>query len=134
MGPASTLAPKIGPLGLSPKKVGDDIKAATLEWRGIKVMIELVIQNRVAQVVLIPYAPALVIKALGEPARDRKKTKNVKHTGSITWEQVRSIAKTMQFKSCAKNFEGVLREIVGTCSSVGCLIEKKSPKAILNMI
>lgn len=134
MGPASTLAPKIGPLGLSPKKVGDDIKAATLDWRGIKVMVELVIQNRQAQVVLLPYAPALVIKALGEPARDRKKTKNVKHSGSLTWEQVRSIAKTMQPKSCAKNFEGVLREIVGTCSSVGCLIEKKSPKEIFKLI
>lgn len=35
--PASTLAPKIGPLGLSPKKVGDDIMKATKDWKGLKV-------------------------------------------------------------------------------------------------
>lgn len=134
VGPASTLAPKIGPLGLSPKKVGDDIKEATKEWRGIKVMVQLVIQNRQATVLLVPYAPALVIKALGEAPRDRKKTKNIKHSGNITWEQVRTIADTMKTKSCAKEFIGVLKEIVGTCSSVGCTIEKKAPKEIFGMI
>lgn len=43
IGPAASLAPKIGPLGLSPKKVGDDIKAASLDWRGIKIMVKLTI-------------------------------------------------------------------------------------------
>ena len=30
----SALAPKVGPLGLSPKKIGDDIAKATQEWKG----------------------------------------------------------------------------------------------------
>ena len=33
----SALAPKVGPLGLSPKKIGDDIAKATQEWKGLKV-------------------------------------------------------------------------------------------------
>ncbi|CAH8450729.1 unnamed protein product [Schistosoma haematobium] len=33
VGATSSLAPKIGPLGLSPKKVGDDIAKATQEWK-----------------------------------------------------------------------------------------------------
>lgn len=41
--PASTLAPKIGPLGLSPKKVGDDIQKATKDWKGLKVRDILVV-------------------------------------------------------------------------------------------
>ena len=28
----SALAPKVGPLGLSPKKIGDDIAKATQDW------------------------------------------------------------------------------------------------------
>ncbi len=32
MGASSALAPKIGPLGLSPKKVGEDIAKATGDW------------------------------------------------------------------------------------------------------
>ena len=34
IGAASALAPKIGPLGLSPKKVGEDIQKATMDWKG----------------------------------------------------------------------------------------------------
>ena len=37
----SALAPKVGPLGLSPKKIGDDIAKATQEWKGLKVTQEL---------------------------------------------------------------------------------------------
>ena len=36
MGASSALAPKIGPLGLSPKKVGEDIAKATGDWVCIK--------------------------------------------------------------------------------------------------
>lgn len=32
VGGTATLAPKIGPLGLSPKKVGEDIAKATGDW------------------------------------------------------------------------------------------------------
>merc|ERR1712115_189235 len=42
----SSLAPKVGPLGLSPKKIGDDIAKATQDWKGLKVTVRLTIQNR----------------------------------------------------------------------------------------
>jgi large subunit ribosomal protein L12e len=70
------LAPKIGPLGLSPKKVGEDIAKGTKEWKGLRVTVQLTIQNRQAQVSVVPSASSLVIKALKEPPRDRKKEKN----------------------------------------------------------
>ena len=41
IGSASALAPKLGPLGLSPKKIGEDIQKSTMEWKGIKVMVKL---------------------------------------------------------------------------------------------
>lgn len=41
VGSASALAPKLGPLGLSPKKIGEDIQKATMDWKGIKVMVKL---------------------------------------------------------------------------------------------
>jgi large subunit ribosomal protein L12e len=48
--PASALAPKIGPLGLSPKKVGEDICKATKDWAGMNVTCKLTVQNRQAAV------------------------------------------------------------------------------------
>jgi large subunit ribosomal protein L12e len=76
VGAASSLAPKIGPLGLSPKKIGEDIaKETAKEWKGLRVTVKLSVQNRVAKVSVIPSAAALVIKALKEPVRDRKKVR-----------------------------------------------------------
>ena len=74
---ASSLAPKVGPLGMSPKKVGDDIVKATQgEWKGLRVTCKLIVQNRQAKVEVVPSAGSLIIKALKEPPRDRKKVKN----------------------------------------------------------
>ena len=74
VGAASSLAPKIGPLGLSPKKIGEDIaKETAKDWKGLRVTVKLTVQNRIAKVSVIPSAASLVIKALKEPVRDRKK-------------------------------------------------------------
>lgn len=54
MGAASSLAPKIGPLGLSPKKVGEDIaKETARDWKGLRVTVKLTVQNR--QVLLVHF-------------------------------------------------------------------------------
>lgn len=34
---AAILAPKCSPLGLPPKKVGEDIQKATSKWKGVKI-------------------------------------------------------------------------------------------------
>merc|ERR1711920_1181005 len=86
--PSSVLAPKVDPLGMSPKKVGDDIVKGTSQWKGIRVTVRLTIQNRQAKVDVEPNATSLVIKQLKEPLRDRKKTKNIKHSGNLTTQQL----------------------------------------------
>ena len=60
----------------SPKKVGDDIAKATQDWKGLRITVQLTIQNRQAQVSVVPSASSLIIRALKEPPRDRKKVKN----------------------------------------------------------
>lgn len=60
----------------SPKKVGDDIAKATGDWKGLKITVQLRIQNRVATISVVPSAASLIIRALKEPPRDRKKVKN----------------------------------------------------------
>ena len=93
VGATSALTPKIGPLGLSPKKVGDDIAKATGDWKGLRITVKLTIQNRQAQIEVVPSASALIIKALKEPPRDRKKQKNIKHSGNITFDEIVNIAR-----------------------------------------
>ncbi|RDY02901.1 60S ribosomal protein L12, partial [Mucuna pruriens] len=129
VGAASSLAPKIGPLGLSPKKIGEDIaKETAKDWKGLRVTVKLTVQNRQAKVTVVPSAAALVIKALKEPERDRKKTKNIKHNGNISLDDVIEIARIMNPRSMAKDLSGTIKEILGTCVSVGCTVDGKDPK------
>jgi len=130
VGAASSLAPKVGPLGLSPKKIGDDIAKETQDWKGLRVTVKLTILNRKADVEVVPSAAALVIKALNEPARDRKKEKNIKHSGNISLDDVIVIARKMRARSMARTLTGTVKEILGTCNSVGCTVNGETPKAI----
>jgi len=134
VGATSSLAPKVGPLGLSPKKIGDDIAKATQDWKGLKVTVQLRIQNRQAQCSVVPSAAALIIKALKEPPRDRKKVKNIKHSGNITMDDIISAARVMRPRSMAKEFSGVMKEILGTAQSVGCTIDGQDPHDIIDGI
>jgi large subunit ribosomal protein L12e len=94
------------------------------------VTVKLTIQNRQAAVSVVPTASTLVIKALKEPPRDRKKEKNIKHTKSIPLDEIIEIARTMRYKSFSKELQGTVLEILGTANSVGCQVDGRSPKAI----
>ena len=130
----SALAPKLGPMGLSPKTIGDGITKNTKDWKGIKITVQLKVQNRKAEVSVKASAAALVIKALKEPARDRKKVKDIKHDGDLTLDEVYDAARTMRDRSMAAEFSGTVKEILGTCVSVGCTVEDQDPRDIQQQI
>lgn len=102
--------------------------------KGLRVTVKLTIQNRQAAVSVVPTASSLIIKALKEPPRDRKKEKNIKHSKSVPLEDIIEIARTMRFKSFSKDLAGTVKEILGTAYSVGCQVEGRSPKAITDDI
>ncbi len=101
VGAASSLAPKIGPLGLSPKKIGEDIaKETAKEWKGLRVTCKLTVQNRIAKVSVIPSAASLVIKALKEPVRDRKKVSFVMPLLQISLRRQITLAHHTELQHC----------------------------------
>lgn len=122
VGAVSSLAPKIGPLGLSPKKIGEQLSKATINWEGLRVMCKLSVQNRQATVEVVPSAAVLLIKSLKEPLRDRKKVKNIKHNGNITMNGIILISKILRKRSLSINLKGTIKEILGTAKSIGCKI------------
>ena len=87
-----------------------------------------------ATVSVVPSAAALIIKALKEPPRDRKKVKNVKHNGNITMDDIYEAARIMRPRSMAREFSGVCKEILGTAQSVGCTVDGQDPHDIIDSI
>jgi len=131
-GATASLAPKVGPLGLAPKKIGDDIAKATQDWKGLKITVKLIVQNRQAKVEVIPSAASLLVRALKEPPKVKKEKggAGVKHDGNISMDDIVEIAKVLRSRSMAKAFSGTVKEILGTAVSLGCTIDGQSPKEI----
>lgn len=101
-----------------------------MDWKGIKVTVRLSVINRVATPTIIPTASALIMKELKEAPRDRKKVKNIKHSGNVTLDAVIAIARILRFKSMAKHLSGTVKEVLGSCFSIGCSVNGKSPSEI----
>ena len=98
-------------MGVPPKKVSDEIAKATKAWTGIKVPVEVMVLNRQPSVKVLPSAASLILKALGEPPRDRKKDKDPAHDGNLTWQQIVDISKEMEEagRSMAKTLNGTCK-------------------------
>lgn len=94
----------------------------------------MTIQNRQATISVVPSAASLIIKALKEPPRDRKRQKNIKHSGNLSFEDIVSIARSMRVRSMSRTLSGTVKEILGTCQSVGCTVEGKPPHDIIDDI
>ena len=121
VGATSSLAPKVGPLGQSPKKIGDNFAKATGDWKGLKVTVQLKIQNRQATCSVVPSTAALIIKAL-------------KHSGNISMDDIINASRIMRLRSMSREFSGVIKEILGTAQSVGCSVDEQDPHDIIYSI
>ncbi|KAI5170698.1 large subunit ribosomal protein L12e [Nematocida sp. LUAm3] len=130
----ASLAQKVGPLGFNAKQVGENIAKETKEYKGYKIGVLLTIQARQMTITPEPGTSALILKELKEPPRDRKKVKNVQHNGNLSLETVIEIARKQRSKSLSKHLSGSVKEVLGSCLSVGCLVEGESPKEITRRI
>lgn len=84
-------------------------------------------------VVLSPLHSPLISLIL-EPPRDRKKEKNIKHSGNVTLDEIFEIARTMRSKSLAKDLAGGAKEILGTAQSIGCTVDGQPPHDVIDGI
>ncbi|KAM0685748.1 60S ribosomal protein L12 [Conglomerata obtusa] len=132
--PGAVLSTKVGPLGIPAKVVGEDIKKATAEYKGLRVHVRLAIKDRKATVEVTPSTSSLIIKALKEPLRDRKKEKNIVHNGTLKMTDIIEIARKKAPTSQSKTLSGVVKSVLGTCLSVGCNIDGKNPKEVIKEI
>eukprot|EP01129_Flabellula_baltica_P004332 TRINITY_DN14_c0_g1_i1.p1 TRINITY_DN14_c0_g1~~TRINITY_DN14_c0_g1_i1.p1 ORF type:complete len:177 (-),score=56.33 TRINITY_DN14_c0_g1_i1:56-586(-) len=129
------LAPKVGPLGMSPKMVGDRIVESTQDFKGIRCTVKISVQNRVATVKVLPTASTLIVKALNEPDRvGHKKGDPIYHDGDISFEDVIEVAKAIRWKSLSKTMTGTVKEVLGSCVSIGCTVNGEDARDVQQKI
>jgi len=52
----------------------------------------------------------------------------------LTFEAIMDIARTMRPRSMARTMAGTVKEMLGTCQSVGCTVEGSHPHDVIDKI
>ena len=131
MKPGPALSQKLGPAGVNLGQVISKVNEATQNFKGMKVPVELEINTKTKEFEVKVFSPPiseLLKKELGidkgSGAQDQIKVANA----SI--EQIIKVAKTKLQNLLCKNLRSAVKTVVGSCVSLGILIENKNAKEI----
>lgn len=135
MQPGPALSQKLGPAGINVGQVIQKVNEATKNFKGIKVPVELDVNVSTKEInvnVFSPPASELIKKELGIEKGSGKQNKLYASNASI--EQIISVAKTKFPNMLAKNLKSAVKSIVGTCATLGVLVEDKQAIKVISDI
>ena len=125
------LGPILGPLGLNVLAVVKTINELTKDYSGMKVPITIEIDSETKEYEVnigTPTAAALLVKELG--ISKGSGVPNTEKAGNLTFEQLIKITKLKQNELISKDFEGAVKQMLGSCVSIGITIDGKEPKDV----
>lgn len=135
MKPGPAIAQQLGPMGINIGKVISDVNTATAGFKGLKVPVELDVDPKTKNYtieVLSPPVAELVKKEIGLEKAGGEAGKT--YVGNIALETVISVAKTKQVNLLARNLKTAVKLVVGTCVSMGVLVDGKNGKEVMRDI
>jgi large subunit ribosomal protein L11 len=131
MKPGPALSQKLGPLGINISQVIQRVNEATSAFAGLKVPVELDVNPKTKNFEIRIFSPPvaeLLKKELGITKGSGAHKKLQVANASI--EQIILIAKTKSGNLLSKDLKSAVKTVVGTCNSLGILIDNKSPKIV----
>ena len=120
------IGPALGPLGVNIMAIVNKINEQTAEYRGVKVPVDVTVDTdtkafRVKVGMLSTYA--LITQALG--IQKGSQTPNTSFVGDLTFDQLVDIARRKREGLFASSLKAAVREILGSCQSMGVTIDGK---------
>ena len=129
------LGPALGPLGVNVLSIVNKINEETKSYAGMKVPVKIIVDtdNKQFEVTVgIPTTAALIVKEAGITKGSGKP--NAEKVGNISFEQAIRIAGIKRPSVLARSLKMTIKEIVGTCVSMGVTVDQKDPKTVLHEI
>ena len=127
MKPGPALSQKLGPMGINVSQVMQRVNEATKDFKGLKVPVELDIDVSTREFEVEVFSPPvseLLKKELGVEKGSGVQKKL--YVGNMSIEQIISISKTKLPNLLSRDLKSAVKTIVGTCVSLGILVESKS--------
>jgi len=123
---APPLGPALGPLGVNIGQVVADINKKTAIFNGMQVPVKVIIDMDTKNFEIsigTPPASALILKEAGiEKGSGNPKTDKV---ADVLIEQIIKVAKMKEDNLLGNDLKAKVKEIIGTCNSMGILVEGK---------
>lgn len=123
---APPLGPALGPLGVNIGQVVADINKKTSMFDGMQVPVKVIVDMDTKKFEIdigTPPASSLILKEAGiEKGSGNPKTDKV---ADILIEQIIKVAKMKEGNLLGKGMKERVKEIIGTCNSMGVLVEGK---------
>ena len=126
MKPGPALSQKLGPMGINVNQVMQRVNEATKDFKGLKVPVELDIDASTKEFDIEVFSPPvseLLKKELGVEKGSGVQKKL--YGGKLSIEQIIAISKTKLPNLLSKDLKSAVKTIIGTCASLGVLIESK---------
>lgn len=133
--PGPPLGPALGPLGVNVGAVVAKINEATKDFKGMKVPVDVEVDTETKQFTVTlktPSTSALIAKEAGIDKGSGTPGKEAK--GNISFQTVVKIAKMKMNDTYAKSLKGVVKEVLGTCQSMGVTVDSKQPKEVIKEV
>lgn len=127
------LGPALGPMGINAGKVVADINSATKDFSGMKVPVKVIVDTVKKEYRIEVGSPPTAEIVKKEAGIEKGAGNREAPAGDIKLEKLVRIAKA-KTNSLGKTAKETLREIVGSCQSMGITIDGKSPRAVLEEI
>jgi len=125
------LGPALGPIGVNVLQVVNTINEKTKDFPGMKVPVKVDVDSDTKQFTVtvgIPPTAALLIKEAG--VTKGSGTAGTSYAGNISMESAVRIAKMKIDSSYSYDLRGGVKEIIGSCLSIGLTVEGKPAKQV----
>lgn len=123
------LGPALGPIGVNVLQVVNAINEKTKDFPGMKVPVKVEVDSDTKQFTVevgVPPTAALILKEVG--ITKGSGTTGTANAGKITMNSIVKIAKMKIDNSYASSIKSAAKEVIGSCLSIGILIDDKTPK------
>jgi len=132
MKPSPAIAQQLGPMGVNMGKVISTVNDQTKHFKGMKIPVELDVNEKTKDFTIKTSSPPtseLIKKELNleKGSNDHKLIK----VGNASIEDIIKIALIKHSDMLEKEFKTAVKSILGTCASVGILVENKNPNELI---
>ncbi|MCU0632795.1 MAG: 50S ribosomal protein L11 [Methanolinea sp.] len=128
------LGPALGPLGINVKAVVDEINQKTSSFNGMQVPVKVEVDDKKNFTVSVGIPPTTALIKKEVNVEKGSSEPNVKTVGDLPIEAAVRIARMKQGDMLSYDLKHGVKEIVGTCVSMGITVDGKRPKEALTAI